>query len=132
MVFFSALGWDGRFGAFFFASIISAPRSWSCLRPRPSRTLGNHSFSSSSMWWSTFSIRTVVFAVNRSSDHAVEIAIDLQHTGSLSLVEAVVLTDPDPLLDASDLYVLHDTEEELTDERYAELLSKVRAFLKTD
>ena len=40
--------------------------------------------------------RYAVFAVNRSSDHAVGIAIDLQHAGSLSLVEAVVLTDPDP------------------------------------
>ncbi len=50
IVFFSALGWDGRFGAFLRASIISAPSSWSCLRPSASRTLGNHSCSSSSMW----------------------------------------------------------------------------------
>jgi alpha-N-arabinofuranosidase len=37
-----------------------------------------------------------VFAVNRSSEHAVDITIDLQHAGPLSLVEALVLTDPDP------------------------------------
>ena len=39
-----------------------------CLAAQPSRTFGNQSCSSSSMWWRTFSISTVVLAVNRSSD----------------------------------------------------------------
>ncbi len=67
MVFFSALGWDGLRGAFLRASTISAPISCSTVRPSASRTCGNHSYSSSSMWWRTFSISTVVLAVNRSS-----------------------------------------------------------------
>ena len=49
IVFLSALGWAGLLGAFFLAASISAPISWRALRPRPSRTWGNHSFSSSSM-----------------------------------------------------------------------------------
>ena len=46
MVFFSALGCDGRVGAFFFAASSSSPISCSWLRPRSSRTLGNQSSSS--------------------------------------------------------------------------------------
>lgn len=49
-VFFSALGCEGLRGALALASSIFAPIAWSCFRPRPSRTLGNHSCSSSSMW----------------------------------------------------------------------------------
>ena len=48
-VFFSALGWAGDLGAFFRARSSLAPSSCSCLRPRPARTLGNQSCSSSSM-----------------------------------------------------------------------------------
>jgi hypothetical protein len=48
-VFFSALGWAGDVGAFFRARSSLAPSSCSCLRPRPARTLGNQSCSSSSM-----------------------------------------------------------------------------------
>jgi hypothetical protein len=48
-VFFSALGWAGDLGAFSRACSSLAPSSWSCLRPRPARTLGNQSCSSSSM-----------------------------------------------------------------------------------
>ena len=48
-VFFSALGWAGDLGAFSRACSILAPSSCSCLRPRPARTLGNQSCSSSSM-----------------------------------------------------------------------------------
>ena len=50
IVFFSAPGCEGRVGAVLRASIISAPRSWRAFRPRPSRTFGNQSVSSSSMW----------------------------------------------------------------------------------
>jgi hypothetical protein len=48
-VFFSALGWAGDLGAFFRARSSLAPSSCSCLRPRPARTLGSQSCSSSSM-----------------------------------------------------------------------------------
>jgi hypothetical protein len=48
-VFFSALGWAGDLGAFSRARSSLAPSSFSCLRPRPARTLGNQSCSSSSM-----------------------------------------------------------------------------------
>src|SRR5204862_2743170 len=41
IVFFSALGWAGDLGAFFRACSSLVPSSWSCLRPRPARTLGN-------------------------------------------------------------------------------------------
>jgi predicted kinase len=40
-----------------------------------------------------------------------------------------LLTDPDPLLDAPDCYILLDTGDELTDEKYREVLDKVRAFI---
>jgi predicted kinase len=43
-----------------------------------------------------------------------------------------LLTDPDPLLDAPHFYILLNTEEEMTDERYAELLGKVESFIKSD
>ena len=39
-----------------------------------------------------------------------------------------LLTNPDPLLDASDFYILINTEEEMTDEKYMALLGKVRKF----
>jgi predicted kinase len=42
-----------------------------------------------------------------------------------------LLTDPDPLLDAPHAYILHNTEEELTDARYADLLARVRAFVES-
>lgn len=42
-----------------------------------------------------------------------------------------LLADPDPLLGAPDHYILHDTSEELTDERYLALLDKVRAFVES-
>ena len=48
-VFFSALGWAGDLGAFSRARSSLAPICCSCLRPRPARTLGNQSCSSSSM-----------------------------------------------------------------------------------
>ncbi len=48
-VFFSALGWAGDLGAFSRARSSLPPSSCSCLRPRPARTLGNQSCSSSSM-----------------------------------------------------------------------------------
>jgi hypothetical protein len=61
-VFFMALGWDGLRGAFFLTSSISAPSCCRTLRPSVSRTLGNQSCSSSSMWCRTLSINTVVLA----------------------------------------------------------------------
>ena len=42
-----------------------------------------------------------------------------------------LLTDPDPLLDAPDCYILLNTEDEMTDEKYGELLEKVRTFLES-
>jgi predicted kinase len=42
-----------------------------------------------------------------------------------------LLTDPDPLLDAPDCYILLNTEGEMTDEEYGELLEKVRAFIES-
>ena len=44
-----------------------SPSSCSCLAAQPSRTLGNQSCSSSSMWCVTFSMSTVVLASKRSS-----------------------------------------------------------------
>ena len=49
--FFRAPGWVGLRGAVFLASSMRAPISWSSPRLNPLRTLGNQSFSSSSMWW---------------------------------------------------------------------------------
>jgi phosphoserine phosphatase RsbU/P len=49
IAFFSALGCAGDLGAFFLACSSLTPISWSCLRPRPARTFGNQSCSSSSM-----------------------------------------------------------------------------------
>ena len=43
-----------------------------------------------------------------------------------------LLTDPDPLLDAPHFYILLNTEEEMTDERFADLLGKVEAFIRSD
>jgi predicted kinase len=43
-----------------------------------------------------------------------------------------LLTDPDPLLDAPHFYILLNTEEELTDEKYAELRGKVCTFIEGD
>ena len=40
--------------------------------------------------------RYAVFAVNRSTDRAAEIEVDVQHPGGLSLAEALMLADPDP------------------------------------
>ena len=37
-----------------------------------------------------------VFAVNRSIDEPAEIRVDLQHPGPTSVVESVMLADPDP------------------------------------
>jgi len=37
-----------------------------------------------------------VFAVNRSMDLSLEVSADIQHPGSTSLIEALMLTDPDP------------------------------------
>jgi len=41
-----------------------------------------------------------------------------------------LLTDPDPLLDAPDCYILLNTEEEMTDEKYLDLLGKVREVIE--
>lgn len=41
-----------------------------------------------------------------------------------------LLTDPDPLLDAPDFYILLSTEEEMTDEKYTDLIDKVRAVIE--
>ena len=41
-----------------------------------------------------------------------------------------LLTDPDPLLDAPDCYILFNTEDELTDEVYGDLRDKVHAFIE--
>jgi predicted kinase len=41
-----------------------------------------------------------------------------------------LLTEPDPLLDAPDCHILLNTEEEMTDQRYAELLGRVRAVIE--
>ena len=37
-----------------------------------------------------------VFAVNRSTDDPMEIIVDVQHPGATALIEALVLSDPDP------------------------------------
>jgi alpha-N-arabinofuranosidase len=37
-----------------------------------------------------------VFAVNRSMERSLEVSADIQHPGSTSLIEALMLTDPDP------------------------------------
>lgn len=37
-----------------------------------------------------------VFAVNRSMESSVEVSADIQHAGNTSLLEALMLTDPDP------------------------------------
>jgi predicted kinase len=41
-----------------------------------------------------------------------------------------LLTDPDPLLDAPDCYILLNTEEEMTDDKYLDLLDKVREVIE--
>jgi predicted kinase len=41
-----------------------------------------------------------------------------------------LLTDPDPLLDAPDCYILVNTEDEMTDESWAELCDRVRLFIE--
>ena len=71
MAFLIAPGSLGLRGAVGRISSIRAPISESALRPRASRTFGNQTSSSSSIWCSTLSMRTVVFAVNRSSSRAV-------------------------------------------------------------
>lgn len=43
-----------------------------------------------------------------------------------------LLTDPDPLLDAPDFYILLNTEDKMTDEKFAELLDSVRGALEPD
>jgi predicted kinase len=40
-----------------------------------------------------------------------------------------LLTDPDPLLDAPDFYILVNTDDEMFDEKYADLLGKVHAVI---
>jgi len=40
--------------------------------------------------------RYAVFAVNRSTTDPLEITVDVQHPGGVSLVEAITLADPDP------------------------------------
>jgi hypothetical protein len=41
-----------------------------------------------------------------------------------------LLTDPDPLLDAPDCYILLNTEKEMTDDKYLDLLDKVREVIE--